>query len=74
MDDITVVAQDDLGSQVLMDAVQEFEFWSNTKLNMAKTVGVIGSNEYQWRKRGKGIATSNVQTKANQSLSSHGEL
>ena len=38
MDDITVVAQDDPGSQVLMDAVQEFEFWSNTKLNMTKTV------------------------------------
>jgi hypothetical protein len=40
MDDITVVAQDDLGSQVLMDAVQEFEFWSNTKLNMTKTVAM----------------------------------
>jgi hypothetical protein len=40
MDDITVVAQDDLGSQVLMDAVQDFEFWSNTKLNMTKTVAM----------------------------------
>jgi hypothetical protein len=38
MDDVTVVAQDDLGSQILMDAVQEFEIWSNTKLNMVKTV------------------------------------
>ena len=40
MDDITVVAQDDLGSQVLMDAVQEFEFWSNTKLKLTKTVAM----------------------------------
>jgi hypothetical protein len=40
MDDITVVTQDDPGSQVLMDAVQEFEFWSNTKLNMTKTVAM----------------------------------
>ena len=30
MDDVTVVAQDNLGSQILMDAVQEFEIRSNT--------------------------------------------
>ena len=40
MDDITVVAQGDLGSQILMHAVQEFELWSNTKLNMAKIVAM----------------------------------
>jgi hypothetical protein len=45
MDDITVVAQDDPGSQVLMDAVQEFEFWSNTKLNMTKTVAMNINDE-----------------------------
>jgi hypothetical protein len=51
MDDITVVAQDDLELQVLMDAVQEFEFcvfWSNTQLNMTKTVSMsinAGSEE-----------------------------
>jgi hypothetical protein len=38
MDDITVVAQDNPGSQIQMDAVQEFETWSNTKLNLNKTV------------------------------------
>ena len=36
--------------------------------------GQDSSNEYQWRKRGKGSASSNVQTKAHQSLSGHGEL
>jgi hypothetical protein len=40
MDDVTAIAQDDPGSQVLMDAVQEFECWSNTKLNMTKTVAM----------------------------------
>ena len=35
---VVVVAQDNLGSQILMDDVQEFEIWSNTKLNMVKTV------------------------------------
>jgi hypothetical protein len=38
MDDITVVAQDNTGSQILMEAVQEFETWSNTKLNLNQTV------------------------------------
>jgi hypothetical protein len=38
MDDITLVAQDNPRSQILMDAAQEFEIWSNTKLNMVKTV------------------------------------
>jgi hypothetical protein len=38
MDDITVVAQDNPGSQILMDAVQEFENWSNNKLNRNKIV------------------------------------
>jgi hypothetical protein len=46
MDDITVVTQDDPGSQILMDAVQEFEAWSNTKLNLNKTVvmGIDGGS------------------------------
>ncbi len=56
MDDITVVAQDDPGSQVLMDAVQEFEFWSNTKLNMTKTVAMNINDEgeekdTEWQER-----------------------
>jgi hypothetical protein len=38
MDDITVVVQDNLGSQILLDAVQELEILSNIKLNMVKTV------------------------------------
>jgi hypothetical protein len=47
MDDITVVAQDNTGSQILMDSVQEFETWSNTQLNLKKTVvmGIDGGNE-----------------------------
>ena len=47
MDDVTVVAQDNTGSQILMDSVQEFETWSNTQLNLKKTVvmGIDGGNE-----------------------------
>ncbi len=46
MDDITVVAQDNTGSQILMEAVQKFETWSNTKLNLNKTVvmGIDGGS------------------------------
>jgi hypothetical protein len=42
-----VLAQDNLGLQILMDAVQEFEIWSNTKLNMVKTVvmSIYGGSE-----------------------------
>jgi hypothetical protein len=51
MDDITVVAQDNLGSQILMDAVQEFEIWKNNKLNMIKTVvmSIDGFGDFQWK-------------------------
>jgi hypothetical protein len=47
MDDVTVVAQDNTGSQILMDSVPEFETWSNTQLNLKKTVmmGIDGGNE-----------------------------
>ena len=40
MDDITVLAQDNAGGQVLLDATQEFETWSNIRLNLNKTVVV----------------------------------
>ena len=40
MDDITVLAQDNAGGQVLLDATQEFETWSNMRLNLNKTVVV----------------------------------
>jgi hypothetical protein len=40
MDDITVLVQDDEGGQILLDDTQEFEAWSNTKLNLSKTVVV----------------------------------
>jgi hypothetical protein len=38
MDDITTLAQDNTGSQILLDAIQELEDWSNTRLNLGKTV------------------------------------
>jgi hypothetical protein len=38
MDDITTLAQDNAGSQTLLDAIQEFEDWSNMRLNLGKTV------------------------------------
>ena len=38
MDDITTLAQDNPGSQILIDAIQEFEDWSNMRLNLGKTV------------------------------------
>ncbi len=38
MDDITTLAQDNPGSQILLDAIQEFEEWSNIRLNLGKTV------------------------------------
>jgi hypothetical protein len=38
MDDITTLAQDNPGSQILLDAIQEFEDWSNMRLNLGKTV------------------------------------
>jgi hypothetical protein len=40
MDDVTVLVQDDTGGQILLDATHEFEVWSNTKLNLSKTVVV----------------------------------
>jgi hypothetical protein len=40
MDDITVLAQDNAGGQALLDATQEFETWSNMRLNLNKTVVV----------------------------------
>jgi len=38
MDDITTLAQDNPGSQILLDAIQEFEDWSNMRLNLGKTL------------------------------------
>ena len=38
MDDITTLAQDSTGSQILLNAIQEFEDWSNMRLNLGKTV------------------------------------
>jgi hypothetical protein len=38
MDDITVLAQDNAGGQALFDATQEFETWSNMRLNLNKKV------------------------------------
>ena len=40
MDDVTVLAQDNAGGQALLDATQEFESWSNMRLNLTKTVVV----------------------------------
>ncbi len=40
MDDITALAQGNAGGQVLLDATQEFETWSNMRLNLNKTVVV----------------------------------
>jgi hypothetical protein len=40
MDDVTVLAQDNAGGQALLDATQEFETWSNMRLNFNKTVVV----------------------------------
>ena len=40
MDDVTVLVQDHEGGQILLDDTQEFEKWSNTKLNLSKTVVV----------------------------------
>jgi hypothetical protein len=38
MDDITTLAQDNTGAQILLNATQEFEAWSNMRLNLSKTV------------------------------------
>jgi hypothetical protein len=38
MDDITALVQDNAGAQILLNATQEFEAWSNTRLNLSKTV------------------------------------
>jgi hypothetical protein len=38
MDDITALAQDNAGGQILLNATHEFEAWSNTKLNLSQTV------------------------------------
>jgi hypothetical protein len=40
MDDVTVLTQDNAGAQTLLDATQEFESWSNMRLNLTKTVVV----------------------------------
>ena len=38
MDDITTLSQDNKGAQSLLNAIQEFEHWSNMRLNLDKTV------------------------------------
>ena len=40
MDDVTALARDNAGGQILLNATHEFEAWSNMKLNLSKT-GVI---------------------------------
>jgi hypothetical protein len=40
MDDVIVLVQDNEVGQILLDPRQEFEAWSNTKLNLSKTVVV----------------------------------
>ena len=40
MDDITTLSQDNGGAQSLLNADQEFEHWSNMRLNIGKTVVV----------------------------------
>jgi hypothetical protein len=38
MDDVTALTQDNAGGKILLNASHEFEAWSNTKLNLSKTV------------------------------------
>jgi hypothetical protein len=38
MDDITTLAQDSTGAEILLNAIQEFSDWSNMQLNLGKTV------------------------------------
>jgi hypothetical protein len=38
MDDVPALAQNNAGGQILLNATHEFEAWSNTKLNLNKTV------------------------------------
>jgi hypothetical protein len=38
MDDITTLAQDSTGAQILLNAIQDFADWSNMQLNLGKTV------------------------------------
>ncbi len=40
MDDVTTFSQDNEAAQSLLNAVQEFEHWSNMRLNIGKTVVV----------------------------------
>jgi hypothetical protein len=37
MDDITTLAQDNTGAQILLNATQEFEAWISMRLNLSKT-------------------------------------
>jgi hypothetical protein len=66
MHDITVVAQDNLGLQILMDAVQEFDLEQH-KIEYGQNSG----NEYRWRERGKESTSSDVQATTNHGFSSH---
>jgi hypothetical protein len=38
MDEITTLAQDITGAEILLIAIQEFADWSNMRLNLGKTV------------------------------------
>ena len=40
MDDTTTLAEDKAGAQILLNATQDFEAWSNMRLNLSKTVVV----------------------------------
>jgi hypothetical protein len=41
MDDVTTFSQDNEGAQSLLNAVQEFELWSNMRLNKAKRLALM---------------------------------
>jgi hypothetical protein len=70
MDDVTVVAQDNTGSQILMESVQEFEIWSNTQTEFEEN----SCDGYQWRERENEPTSSDVQATTSQSFSSHRQL
>ena len=70
MDDVTVVAQDNTGSQILMDSVQEFEIWSNTQTEFEEN----SCDGYRWGERGNGPTSSDIQATTRHSLSSYKKL
>ena len=59
MDDITTLAQDNAGAQILLNATQEFEAWSKMKLNLNKTVvvDIDGGSGHTTNNRSKSFTT-----------------